>query len=82
MNNKLIFSLAAALLLFFASCDRQDKTVEYPLIELANTQTLDIAKVELTDSVTTLHVNAYFTPIIGSESTPNPTSRQTGKNML
>lgn len=62
MNNKLIFSLAAALLLFFASCGRQDKTVEYPLIELANTQTLDIAKVELTDSVTTLHVNAYFTP--------------------
>ncbi len=62
MNNRLIFSLTAALLLFLASCGKQDKTVEYPLIELANSQTLDIAKVELTDSATRLHVNAYFTP--------------------
>lgn len=40
------------LLAWLASCGPNNKTVEYPLIETANTNALDIAKVELTDSAT------------------------------
>lgn len=40
----------------------KSKTVEYPLTEMANTTTLDIAKVELTKNATILHLDARFTP--------------------
>lgn len=50
------------LLVWLASCAPNNKTVEYPLIETANTNALDIAKVELTDSATILHTDAYYRP--------------------
>lgn len=50
------------LLVWLASCGPNNKTVEYPLIETANTNALDIAKVELTDSATILHTDAYYRP--------------------
>ena len=50
------------LLAWLASCGPNNKTVEYPLIETANTNALDIAKVELTDSATILHTDAYYRP--------------------
>lgn len=53
------------LLVWLASCGPNNKTVEYPLIETANTNALDIAKVELTDSATILHTDAYYRPTIG-----------------
>lgn len=57
-------SLFAATLFVWmgVACTQPDKTVEYPFIETANTMTLDIAKVELSDSVTVLHTEAYFQP--------------------
>ena len=60
MTLKPIFPIAAACLL--AACSQADKVVEYPFIESANTMTLDIAKVELTDTATILHTDAYFRP--------------------
>lgn len=53
---------ALTLLAWLTSCGPNNKTVEYPLIETANTNTLDIAKVELTDSATILHTDAYYRP--------------------
>lgn len=38
------------------------KTVEYPFIEMANTYSLDVAKVELADTATVLHIDAYYRP--------------------
>lgn len=38
------------------------KTVEYPFIEMANTYSVDVAKVELADTATVLHIDAYYRP--------------------
>lgn len=38
------------------------RTVDMPVITYANTTITDIVKVELTDSNTVLHINAYFRP--------------------
>lgn len=56
------FFTAALLTLMATACTQPDKTVEYPFIEMANTMTLDIAKVELSDTATVLHTDAYFQP--------------------
>ena len=61
MPTKPIFPIIATACLL-AACSRADKAVEYPFIESANTMTLDIAKVELTDTATILHTDAYFRP--------------------
>ena len=42
-----------------AACHKGPRIVENPLIEAANSVTLDITKVELTDTATWLQVNAY-----------------------
>lgn len=71
MKNLLILITAAAGT-FLSSCTPADRVVENPLIETANTRTLDIVKVELSDTATVLHVNAYFRPknwiVISSDS--------------
>ena len=54
--------LLPLLTLLAAACAPQEKTVDYPLIETANTTTIDIARVELTDSATVLYTDATFTP--------------------
>lgn len=54
--------LLPLLTLLAAACAPQEKTVDYPLIEAANTTTIDIARVELTDSATVLYTDATFTP--------------------
>lgn len=40
----------------------QQRVVEYPIISFSNTNTLDIRKVELTDSNTKVHFKAHFRP--------------------
>ena len=62
MHNKIAFLTAAAALWLAASCTQRDKCVENPLIESANTMTLDISKVELNDTTTVLYTDAYFHP--------------------
>lgn len=62
MHNKIAFLTAAVALWLAASCTQRDKCVENPLIESANTMTLDISKVCLSDTATVLHTDAYFHP--------------------
>ena len=46
----LLFLIAAALGALLPSCTPANRVVENPLIATANTQTLDIVKVELSDT--------------------------------
>ena len=62
MNHRTLIFSAAAVIFLLASCSQPDKVVEYPLIESANTMTLDFSKVELTDTATVLHTDAYYQP--------------------
>ena len=68
----LLFLIAAALGALLPSCTPANRVVENPLIETANTRTLDIVKVELSDTATVLHMNAYYRPknwiVISSDS--------------
>ncbi|KAA2379360.1 thioredoxin [Alistipes onderdonkii] len=52
--------MAVGMLL--ASCTPANRVVENPLIGAANTMTLDFPKIELSDTATVLHVDAYFRP--------------------
>lgn len=56
------FFPAAVIALLSAACTPSERVIDYPFIEAANTMTLDIAKVELSDTATILHTDAYFTP--------------------
>lgn len=68
----LLFLIAAALGALLPSCTPANRVVENPLIATANTRTLDIVKVELSDTATVLHMNAYYRPknwiVISSDS--------------
>ena len=54
------FVASALSALMLAACSTGPKVVENPLIESSNSMTLDVSKVELTDTATVLHVDAYF----------------------
>lgn len=70
--------LLSECLLF--GCAPRERVVENPLIEASNTMTLDIPRVELTDSATVLRMQAYFRPHTGSGSMGVATSRPGGAN--
>ncbi len=57
-----VLSVAYLILAMCAGCAPKEKSVEFPFIAQATSSTLDIARVDLTDTVTTLHMNAYFRP--------------------
>lgn len=59
---KLLISGAMAVGAVLASCTPTNRVVENPLIGAANTMTLDIPKIELSDTATVLHIDAYFLP--------------------
>lgn len=60
-RNQILF-LAMAWSLLLASCGYRQRVVENPLIGNAATTAMDVVKVQLTDSVTVLDVNAYYYP--------------------
>ena len=63
MKNKMtLLALAATAWLATAANTPVPRSVENPFIESANTMTLDIAKVELSDTATVLYTDAYFRP--------------------
>lgn len=63
MKNKMVLlALAATAWLGTAANTPVSRSVENPFIESANTMTLDIAKVELSDTATVLYTDAYFRP--------------------
>lgn len=54
--------IAAALPLVMVACSPKERVVENPLIDTSNTTTIDISRVEITDSATVLHADARFIP--------------------
>ena len=56
------FLLSAAILCAATGFAAPPRVVQNPIINYANTATLDITSVELTDTATILHVNAYYFP--------------------
>lgn len=61
MKNNFLFIALASILLW--SCEQPlSKVIERPDYGLQNSQTLEIGKVELTDTSTILYIDAYFTP--------------------
>ena len=57
---KLIICIAAAIAL--AACGPKERTIDFPAVEAATTTSIIIEKVELTDSLTTLHMRGYNHP--------------------
>ncbi|MCM1452466.1 MAG: TlpA family protein disulfide reductase [Clostridium sp.] len=55
----LVAVLAAIAL---SSCSGGPRTVEYPVINFSNTSSIDIVKVELTDSATIIDMDAHYRP--------------------
>ena len=62
MKRELLFLSCAIISIATISCAPRNRTVENPFIEAANTETLDITKVTVSDTATILHVEAYFRP--------------------
>ena len=56
-----VLSIAAAMNIFGCS-PSGPRTVTAPVVNFANTATIDIVKVELNDSNTVLHINSHFIP--------------------
>ncbi len=56
------YFLIALLALTACTSQPESKTVELPPASFANTRSLEIAKVTITDSVTVLDVEAFYTP--------------------
>ena len=52
----------AALLLSLTSCTPKPRCIDFPTLESANTNSVIIEKVTLTDSLTSLHIRAYHRP--------------------
>ena len=59
---KLLILLCATIGVLGTSCTPQNRAVENPFIEAANTETIDIKKICLSDTATVLHINAYYRP--------------------
>lgn len=56
------FLLAILLMIAVVSVKSQTKTVDLPAVAFANTQTIEIAKVKLSDTATVIDIEAFFRP--------------------
>ena len=54
--------LILAFLLFAGACTPKEKTIDFPTVEASGTTSLIIEKVEMTDSLTSLHMRGYNLP--------------------
>ena len=61
MKGKIIF-LAAVASALLSGCCNKERTIEFPAVDAPNTTSAIIEKVELTDSVTNVHVRGYHRP--------------------
>lgn len=59
---KRIIGLSLLLVAIATGCGREAKIVEYPAVDFYTTETLDISRIELTDSTTVLHFSAVYIP--------------------
>ena len=54
--------LIPAFLLLAGACTPKEKTIDFPTVEASTTTSIIIEKVEMTDSLTTLHMRGYNLP--------------------
>ena len=54
--------LLPAVLLLITACTPKEKTVDFPTVGATNTTSIIIEKVEMTDSLTSLHIRGYNFP--------------------
>ena len=54
--------LILAILLLAGACTPKEKTINFPTVEASTTTSIIIEKVEMTDSLTTLHMRGYNQP--------------------
>ena len=54
--------LILAILLLAGACTPKEKTINFPTVEASTTTSVIIEKVEMTDSLTTLHMRGYNLP--------------------
>ena len=59
---KVLFVLSAVLCLAACSQKPHRGTIETPLYEVRNTNTIEVSRIDLTDSTTVLHIEARFRP--------------------
>lgn len=59
---KRIIGLSFLLVVIASGCGRETKIIEYPAVDFYTTETLDIRRIELTDSTTVLHFSAVYIP--------------------
>lgn len=59
---KRIIGLSLLLVSIAAGCKRETNVVEYPAVDFYTTETLDVNRIELTDSTTVLHFSAVYIP--------------------
>lgn len=59
---KVLFVLSAVLCLAACSQKPHRGTIEAPLYEVRNTNTIEVSRIDLTDSTTVLHIEARFRP--------------------
>lgn len=62
MKKTILFPAALLAAIVLAACSGNPRSVQNPLIASANTRTIDIVGIDLTDTLTTLHVEAYQRP--------------------
>lgn len=59
---KRIIGLSLLLVIIASGCGHETNVVEYPAVDFYTTETLDINRIELTDSTTVLHFSAVYIP--------------------
>lgn len=59
---KVLFVLSAVMCLAACSQKPHRGTIEAPLYEVRNTNTIEVSRIDLTDSTTVLHIEARFRP--------------------
>lgn len=59
---KVLFVFMSALLIAACSQKPHRGTIETPLYEVRNTNTIEVSRIDLTDSTTVLHIEARFRP--------------------
>ena len=60
--NKIIFAITIAFIALASCTEKRPPVVEFPAFDTWNSSTLEISKIEMSDSATVLHIDAFFRP--------------------
>ncbi|GHT45646.1 hypothetical protein AGMMS49965_22740 [Bacteroidia bacterium] len=60
---KSILLTACACAMLTACSEKRPAVVENPVFDVWNSATLEVRKIEMSDTATVLHIGAYFRPI-------------------